>query len=371
MIENPDIQSPEMDGLLRAWLVPRGRRLAAASGLGDDHVDWMATIGLAARDYALPMLATALDEAGLFGRVPAEAATYLDYALRANAEANGAIRRQALFVGGVLDEVGVRAVVLKGASWLFEAGSAERDRMMRDIDLLVPASRIIEVRRALKAAGFRPSQTILGEEGHAHDRPLEHPDHPVSLEVHSELTTRPKLLSGAEMIGQAVPVARGLAVPSLAHRLLHNVIHGQLINGYYAGGALDMRDAMDVGRLVCLGEGMIGWPALAEEARQRGTHRLLAASLHQARFVTGCAIPAPFVADSGAKRHLRRCLLQRRFPLLDRVLRPVGNLTRALAWERDSFALGLGESRGLDAHLKVNRRRFERAWTRLGRLVQR
>lgn len=366
MIENPD-----MDGPLRAWLVPRGRRLVATSDLGDDHVEWMATIGLAARDYALPMLATVLGEAGLFGRVPAEAATYLDYALRANAEANGAIRQQILFVGRLLDEAGVCAVVLKGASWLFETGPAARDRMMRDIDLLVPASQIIEVRRALEAAGFRTSQTILGEEGHAHDRPLEHPDHPVSLEVHSELTTRPKLLSGEEMIGQAIPVARGLAIPSPAHRLLHNVIHGQLVNGYYAGGALDMRDAMDVGRLVRLGESAIDWNALADQARQRELHGLLAASLHQARFVAGCAIPAPFVADLGARRHLRRCLLQRRFPLLDRVLRPLGNLTRALAWERDAFALGLGESRGLDAHLKVNRRRFERAWTRLGRLVQR
>lgn len=364
-------ESPRPGGHVSAWLVPHRRVFATGHDLSDEGVDWLATIGLAARDYALPMLTSVLNQSGLFAQVPTEPATYLDYALHANARANDAIREQVLVVGRVLEQIGVEGVLLKGAAWLFETGPAARDRMMRDIDLLVPASRIIAVRQALAAAGFRASQIILGEEGHVHDQPLEHPDHPVSLEVHHELTTRPNLLSGAEVIRQAVPVAGGLAVPSLAHRLLHNVIHGQLINGHYAGGVLDMRDAMDVGRLVCLGEDVIDWLALDGEARQQGTCGLLAASLHQARFVTGCILPAPFAADSSAKRHLRRCLLQRRFPLLDRVLRPAGTLKRALAWERDSFALGLGENRGLDAHLKVNRRRFARAWTRLGRLVQR
>lgn len=104
------IGNPHTGGMVSAWLVPRGKHAAAEPALSDENVDWMATIGLASRDYALAMLTSVLKESGLFDRVPEEVAAYLDYALRANAEANGLIREQVLAIGHVLDDAGIGGV---------------------------------------------------------------------------------------------------------------------------------------------------------------------------------------------------------------------------------------------------------------------
>jgi hypothetical protein len=330
----------------------------------------MGTVALAARDFALPMLATVLDDAGIRDRVPADVATYLDYALAANAEGNDAIRAEALAIGRALGEAGVTGVLLKGAAWLFEAGPASRDRMMRDIDLLVASGDLDTAMRSLAHAGFLPSGTIGTEQAHIHEWPLEHAGHPVSVEVHTALSTRTGMLSGPEVLAEAVPVAPGLAIPSPRHRILHNVIHGEIVNGNRAGGIIDLREVMDLGRLVRASSATLDWNALAREARERGTARALSTALHKAAFAAACPVPEPFARDPRGRWHLRRCLMQRRWPRLDRLLRPLANLSRGLAWERDSFALGLGDQRGLRARLKVNRRRVQRAWTGLGRLLR-
>jgi hypothetical protein len=361
---------PSPEQRLAGWIVWRSRQRGSVADLSESAVDWERTVALAARDFALPMLATVLDDAGVRDRVPADVVTYLDYALTANAEGNAAIRTEALAIGHALHGAGVTGALLKGAAWLFEAGPASRDRMMRDIDLLVSREDLDRAMRALTRAGFLPSETIGAEEGHIHGRPLDHAEHPVSVEVHTALSTRAGLLSGPEVLGEAMPVAPGLAIPSARHRILHNVIHGEIINGNRAGGIVDLREVMDLGRLVQAAPASLDWDALAREAGERGMGRALSASLHKAAFVSACPIPGTFAQDLRGRLHLRRCLMQRRWGLLDRLLRPLANLSRGLAWERDSFALGLGGRRDLRARLDVNRRRVRRAWTGLGRLLR-
>ncbi|MCA0318823.1 MAG: nucleotidyltransferase family protein [Proteobacteria bacterium] len=362
--------APPAEQILAAWLVWRSGRRGSVADLSENAIDWMATVALAARDFALPMLATVLDDAGVRSRIPADVASYLDYALAANADGNAAIRTEALAIGHALDAAGVTGVVLKGAAWLFEAGPASGDRMMRDIDLLVASDDLDTAMRSLALAGFLPSGTIGTEQAHIHEWPLEHAGHPVSVEVHTALSTRTRMLSGADMLAEAVPVAPGLAIPSPRHRILHNVIHGEIVNGNRAGGIIDLREAMDLGRLMQASAATLDWTVLAREAGERGMGPALAGGLHKAAFVSACPPPEPFAQDARGRRHLRRCLIQRRWPPLDRALRPLANLSRGLAWERDAFSLGLGDRRDVGARLKVNRRRITRAWTGLGRLLR-
>ncbi|MBL8570297.1 MAG: nucleotidyltransferase family protein [Phreatobacter sp.] len=362
--------APPAEQILAAWLVWRSGRRGPIGDLSENAIDWMATVALAARDFALPMLATVLDDAGVRDRVPADAASYLDYALAANADGNAAIRMQVLAIGEALDAAGVTGVLLKGATWLFQAGPASGDRMMRDIDLLVASRDLDTAMRSLALAGFLPSGTIGTEQAHIHEWPLEHAEHPVSVEVHTALSTRTRMLSGPDMLAEAVSVAPGLAIPSPRHRILHNVIHGEIVNGNRAGGIIDLREAMDLGRLMQASMAGLDWAALAREADERGMGAALAGGLHKASFVSACPVPEPFARDGRGRRHLSRCLIQRRRPRLDRLLRPLANLSRGLAWERDAFALGLGERRDVGARLKVNRRRIVRAWTGLGRLLR-
>lgn len=352
---------------LEPWLF---RRSGSADDLSDAAVDWVKTIGHAARDHALPMLATAVEEAGRAGSLPPDVAAYLDYALAANARANATIRDEALFFGRALAAAKVTALLLKGAAWLFEPGPGRADRMMRDIDILVPHDDLDATMAALLGAGFERSPIVLSEAGHIHEHPLRHPDHPVLIEVHVELATRPELLPVGPIFARARGVAPGLALPAARDRIAHNVVHAQLTNGEYRGGVLNLRDATDLGRLVAAAFDSCDWQELARDAAARGYRTPLAAALHQAAHATGCPIPPPFAADRRAASRLRWSLRQRRWAWLDRLMRPVGFLSRAFAWERDSYALGLGARRDLAAHLQVNRRRFARATMRLRRLFR-
>jgi hypothetical protein len=158
-----------------------------------------------------------------------------------------------------------------------------------------------------------------------------------------------------------------LFVPSSLHRIIHNVVHAQIVNGDFVGGVLGLRDSLDLGRLIGKNVDAEDWLTLANHARLRGFFRPLSGALHKAAYVSGVVLPEPFRSDHGGRRHLRRCLLQRRWPVFDKVMRRLGVLRRATAWERDAYALRLGTDRSLRAHLRVNRRRLQRIRAALNR----
>lgn len=224
-----------------------------------------------------------------------------------------------------------------------------------------------DARLALLKVGYRPSQTIYTEDGHVHDTPLVHPDGIVSVELHRELTTRVLQLSGCEVVADSQHVTSGLRMPSAQHRIIHNVIHAQIINGGYVGGSASFRDTLDLARLVCAHFNSIDWTRMADTARQRGYFRELSGALHNAARFVGSPLPEAFSGDRGGRNHAMRCSFQRRFPVVDTPIQKLGTVVRALAWERDAYALGLGNDRDWAAHLKVNIRRARR----IGKALQR
>lgn len=357
---------------LRPWLFTRTRGAALLENLCDAAVDWPATIQAAGNDFALPMLATVVEQTGAVASAPADVVRYLDYALLANAADNTVIRGQCIAIGAALAAHGMQAVLLKGAIWLFEDGPALGDRMMRDIDLLVPEGSRDAVERVLiEHLGYRRAEWICEIQGRQHHgHPLGRDDYPVTIEVHDALNSLPDHLRADEVVAAATPILSGLAVPAVEHRMLHHAIATQVINADLACGVLGFREAMDLGRLCRRAHDAVDWHALARDAERRGLYRALAASLHKASYVTGVAVPQPFATDRAAQRHLQRCLLQRRWRMLDQVLRPIGLFRRAVAWHRDAFALELDDRRDFAAHLAVNRRRIERAAARLGSLMR-
>ena len=352
-------------------LARRGSADLDLTNLGDAAIDWPATIRQANDAYACPALWTALREAGAAAAVPHDVRDYLGWLHAENARCNTAIREQCAAIGMLLKPLGLSAVLLKGAAWLFEEGPAGEDRMMRDIDLLLDGNRMEIAHTALLRAGYFPSPTAPPEEGNIHGAPLVHPDGLVSVELHRELTTRVRLLSGREVLADSSRIAPGLRMPSTPHRIIHNVIHAQIINGDFAAGVVGFRDLLDLSRLAQLPAQPLDWHELAATARRRGYFRELSGAVHKAARFTGLPLPEPFSSDPAGRRHAARCAWQRRFPVVDRPLRRFGVVRRALVWERDAYALGLESDRSLGAHLKVNRRRAHRLAKAVRRVLQR
>ena len=333
---------------------------SARDDLSDDAVDWIETARLANEQMVVPALQTACATSGLCTRLPPDVARYLAFVHRENALVNERIRRQCLAIGVVLAQAKIEAVLLKGAAWLFVDGPSRADRMLRDIDLLVEPTLLCRASQALIDAGYYTSTTIVAEANHIHALPLVEDSEPASVELHVEIATRPALLPSAEIIAASKPVAIGLRLPSIRHRLVHNVIHAQMTNGDYVGGVVSLRDLLDLKRLMEDTSASLDWASIVEEAARRGYLRQLSGAVHKASHYTGASMPSVLANERYGRRHLKRCQIQRISPKLDRQLQKFGVLHRALLWERDSYALGLGEDRSLPAWRKVNARRLSR-----------
>jgi GR25 family glycosyltransferase involved in LPS biosynthesis len=65
--------------------------------------------------------------------------------------------------------------------------------------------------------------------------------------------------------------------------------------------------------------------------------------------------------------HAWRCVQQRRWPRISKIPETMGLLARALAWQRDAYALGLKTRLSFRAQIRVNRRRWQRALAALRR----
>src|SRR5262249_42280436 len=152
---------------------------------------------------------------------------------------------------------------------------------------------------------------------------------------------RDYLLPARDVIASATQIGSGLLLPTIRHRILHNVIHAQIENGDWVGGVLNLRDTLDLARLVARCDSDFDWPSLGDQARERWFFRYVSGAIHCAHRVLQAPLPRPFANDVVGRLHAWRCVHQRRFTLMSKVLERSGVVARALAWERDAYPLKL------------------------------
>ena len=272
-------------------------------------------------------------------------------------------------IGEIFAKTGVRAALLKGVAWLFDDNiEAANDRMMRDIDFLVAPDKLGIAVSALLDSGYRDTTESLVEVGHFHYAPLLPKDGEASVEIHRDLAHSINLLPTNDMLASAREVAPGLLLPSRHHRILHNVIHAQIENGDYVGGVVNLRDALDLARLLFSIEAEANWAQIADDARRRGVFRYLSGAIQASHRILNSPLPEQF-SDRRGKLHAWRCLHQRRRPLVGKVVEKLGILSRALAWDRDAYAMNV-KDRSWKSHLLVSKRRAQRAQAALQRLLE-
>ena len=151
------------------------------------------------------------------------------------------------------------------------------------------------------------------------------------------------------------------------HRIAHNVIHAQIETGNFVGGILNLRDALDLARLVVRCGTEFDWGTLADEARDRGFFHHLSGAIYATHRFLDSPLPIP-LKSLPARIHASRCVHQRQWPVANKIFENFGLLTHALAWDRNAYPLRLGTDRSLRARFLVNRRRAQRAKAILSQL---
>lgn len=160
-----------------------------AASVSGGCVPWEDFVWMGSSHFVLPALWSAFERNGIVPLLPEDLAEHMKEMHRLNAERSRRINVQCRHLNGLLAPAGIRPVFFKGAALLLAGLFRDPgDRMMEDIDLLLPEGDIPGAVALLKAEGYLIHAVAEGKEeiynDHHHLRPMYHPGHVATLEIH-------------------------------------------------------------------------------------------------------------------------------------------------------------------------------------------
>ncbi|WP_226699585.1 nucleotidyltransferase family protein [Qipengyuania gaetbuli] len=244
--------------------------------------EWRALDALAEAHRLGPHLHGRLSRGEMPVEVPQDIAEGWREAHRANAITVLAQRRALAQAATLLGGLGIEAVALKGSALAWSMWPSPAERVMRDIDLLVPQDRAVEAYEALRDAGWQgPAATqelldrLAREETHL---PLLVSPDGVPCELHAHTwasaplaaLAMPRCDDAALLERSVFDEVLGMRVPAAEDMLAHLVVHCACSHLFNVG-PLALADIDHLTR-----KRAIDWPRFWEAAQQDGYERAAA-----------------------------------------------------------------------------------------------
>jgi hypothetical protein len=244
--------------------------------------------------------------------------------------------------GSVLNRLGIEPVALKGAASVLRGLYRNpADRIIRDIDLLVPVQRLDDCVAAFRADGYEPKvraprlRRSRPPRSHRHYPFLWREDRLFAVELHSAPVEHRQAaaIPANAVIAAATPVALGgatLGIPCVADQIVHNAIHAHSIDRLTHKRPLSLRQLLEFVLLCRCPEAAAAWPEIVARfhhaglARHLADHATLAALLipctsaarPRAGVLTGVRVAYLLSPPGEAVRRLRQQLAQAQARLL-------------------------------------------------------
>ena len=287
------------------------RKAALARDLARPALRWEALLSEANRQHATPLWYARIAAHGLLPLVPGDLAAYLKQLHAANRDRNRMLQDELGMVLGLFQAHGIPVVLLKGAAVFADGLYADPgDRLMSDMDLLVPEARIREAERLLMMEGYvddptnvSPDDTWPGKSRHSHIPGLLHLGKKIAIELHYNVAYG---LAGRVLTARAVRSAvvcgtfRGHPAAWLCpdDRLLHNALHATLPHREFARARVRLSDLAEFAALVeryaaSIDQGRF-WAIIRRHGLSRplGSYAFLAKRLMQTPLKPSAARPA-------------------------------------------------------------------------------
>lgn len=223
------------------------------------EINWPEICRLAGSHLVTPSLAGAMRRKGLFDRLPDEVQDYIGGIQNLNRLRNNILYDALCAVAERLNCVGIEPMVLKGAIALLpDQYVGAEDRMIGDLDLLVPSDRIKDAANEIRMLGYRQlasKWSLPGDEARSHhSAPLVHPDFPVKIELHRRILhfnqDNVLLMEGLEAKNLLLSNGAVISVPDVATRLLHNFLHAQIVDRQRRRRLINLRQLLEFAILV-------------------------------------------------------------------------------------------------------------------------
>ena len=242
--------------VLCACLSPRGGAAEARAALEGGEVDWSGLMRLAGDHLVTPALARALRNKGIQDAPPADVGEYLESVQALNRRRNETLRAKLAEAVHLLNGLDVAPVLLKGAAALVpHAYDGAEDRVIGDLDLLVPPAKVEGATRVLLAAGYG-SSPVAEDETHHHATALLHRSLPVKIELHrrflDDVEDSAAMETGFAPGETTLEGGARASTPDVATRLLVNALHAQITDKLWRSRNPSLRSLLEFAALAPL-----------------------------------------------------------------------------------------------------------------------
>ena len=291
---------------------------ALRTAIHSEQMPWEAVVSLANNHLLTPAMWVVLTKKNLTDELPDELRDYLRELHQLSKERNAQLRVQLLEAVRQLNRIDITPVLLKGAMHLVTDVYGDTGaRIMTDIDLLVPREKIDECLPALHGLGYEAEEDIHNDyhEDHHHCAPLFRPGDYGSLEIHRSLTESPyaDILPTEIGLADAQPLEfQGLSMKVLSptHRLLHNILHSQLVDHNHADGIIPLRSLHEVITERSANQERVNWSMIQTQMKRHNRGKVLRAYLYMAHKLFGMSFPEGMKKTLSSRLYYQRCCAQ-------------------------------------------------------------
>jgi hypothetical protein len=306
-----------IDGFLRSTIL-------------SEHFNWQAVIKMANTQRVTPALWVALRNRGLIESLPLDVREYLRQVHRLNTLRNLCLKAQAIEAVRQLNAIGIEPVLLKGGAYLLiEMFDDLGSRVMVDLDILVPQKAAEDCWNTLRSLGYCPIEDnpdyYVDYSVHHHLRPLYRSGECGKIEIHRDVLPQGTAhLLPTQLVWMHVePIEESgvtMGVLSPTYRILHNLLHSNLVNRAYARGNLSLRSLHELVMTQAVFNECIDWKTIRQLMDRGGQVKILHAWLYLAHRWFGSPLPDPIRATLGAAAHYARSRLQARWDWTEKLV---------------------------------------------------
>lgn len=221
--------------------------------INSEPIDWQKFVVLCSDHLILPVIYVKFEKHNILPSLPDELSLFLKEIYDLNTSRNQKILSQIQEVTKTLNASNIYPIYLKGAAHLLsELYSAIGERILGDIDFLVPEKDYLAAAKALEHDGystFEDSPKYFDVELLKHYPRISKPGFPADLEIHQALTQNFLSWFNPQITDQekkSVKSLEGCFVLSENHQIIHNFIHSQLSHGGHLSGIVSFRDLYDL-----------------------------------------------------------------------------------------------------------------------------
>jgi hypothetical protein len=278
------------------------------------QIYWEDVAFLANINLVTPLLWVSLREKGLINALPEDFCAYLAELHRQNTVRNTHILQQLLEIAQALNRHEIVPVVLKGAAYLLTATFPDSGaRIMNDLDLLVPKKHFPLSIEVLQTLGYDTKDELKEKyRNHHHYAPLLRPGEFASVDLHHTLLykTAEKMLptnTAWKQIELLEIQGAHLQVLSPTYRLLHNILHSEIVDRNYQKGIIPLRELSDLVYTQYHYKQKLDWPLIETTLLQHGKQNILYSYLYLACRYLGMSFPEPMEPNLASRIHYQRC----------------------------------------------------------------